>query len=313
MGNTLLTTFDYSDDYQLTNGNADEQVDLVEGINNLRRVKVYAVTDERHRLSVYGEIQMPWKILLAPLYTYSYGVPADTFLPGTAISCASGSRLPLLPRNALAREIKNSDQLNAVIDRWNALAPCSAAFPWLAGGTPQHVSSGINFASGFSSLDLRLRKEIALGSRVTLSLMAEGFNMLNQTNIRGTTNINYSGRNISTSPYQAAQNGQPAQTVQANFSLRSVPPADTSAPVRPGLSSSPRESSPRTMTRIPTNQETLASLGSERAASSSTNLQIVEARATSAEVRALYEQYRARFGRTDIPGILKYFPPVRRC
>jgi uncharacterized peroxidase-related enzyme len=67
------------------------------------------------------------------------------------------------------------------------------------------------------------------------------------------------------------------------------------------------------MTRIPTNQEALASLGSERTAPSSTNLQIVEERAASAEVRALYEQYRARFGRPDIPGILKCFathPPL---
>jgi hypothetical protein len=192
-------------------------VDLVEGINNLRMEKGYAVTDERHRLSVYGEIQMPWKISLAPLYTYSSGVPADTFLPGTAINGASGSRLPLLPRNALGREIKNSDQLNVVIDRWNALAPCPAAFPCLAGGTLQHVPSGINFASGFSSLDLRLRKEIALGSHVTLSLMAEGFNMFNQANILGANNTNYSGRTISIGPYQPAQNGQPAQTVQANF------------------------------------------------------------------------------------------------
>jgi hypothetical protein len=217
IGYTLSKTFDYSDDDQLTNGNADEQVDLVEGINNLRMEKGYAVTDERHRLSVYGEIQMPWKISLAPLYTYSSGVPADTFLPGTAINGASGSRLPLLPRNALGREIKNSDQLNVVIDRWNALAPCPAAFPCLAGGTLQHVPSGINFASGFSSLDLRLRKEIALGSHVTLSLMAEGFNMFNQANILGANNTNYSGRTISIGPYQPAQNGQPAQTVQANF------------------------------------------------------------------------------------------------
>jgi hypothetical protein len=217
IGYTLSKTFDYSDDDQLTNSNADEQVDLVEGINNLRMEKGYAVTDERHRLTVYGEAQLPWRFSLAPLYTYGSGVPADTFLPGTAINGASGSRLPLLPRNALAREVKNSDQLNAIINRWNALPACPAAFPCLAGGTLEQVPSGINFASPFSSLDLRLRKDIALGERAKLSLMGEGFNMLNQTNIRGETNTNYSGRNISIGPYQPAQNGQPAQTVQANF------------------------------------------------------------------------------------------------
>jgi hypothetical protein len=47
--------------------------------------------------------------------------------------------------------------------------------------------------------------------------MGEAFNLFNETNIRGTTNANYSGRNISIGPYQAAQNGEPAQTVQANF------------------------------------------------------------------------------------------------
>ena len=214
---TLSKTFDYSDDDQLTNSNADEQVDLVEGINNLQLEKGYAVTDERHRLTLYGESELPWGFSLAPLYTFGSGVPADTFLPGTAINGASGSRLPLLPRNALAREVTNSAQLNAVINRWNALPACPAAYPCLAGGTLENVPAGINFASPFSSLDLRLRKDIHFGEHATLSLMGEGFNMFNETNIRGSTNTNYSGRNISISPYQPAQNGQPAQTVQANF------------------------------------------------------------------------------------------------
>ena len=126
------------------------------------------------------------------------------------------------PRNALAREVKNSAQLNAVIDRWNALPACPASFPCLAGGTLQHVPGGINFGSPFSSLDLRLRKDIGVGEHTTVSLMAEGFNMLNQTNIRGTTNTNYAGRNISISPYQPPQNCpglscQPAQSVQEGF------------------------------------------------------------------------------------------------
>lgn len=216
---TLSKTFDYSDDDQLTNSNADEQIDLVEGINNLRLEKGYAVTDERHRLTIYGEAQLPWRFFLAPLYTFGSGVPGDTFLPGTAnpVSGASGSRLPLLPRNALGREVRNSDRLNQLIAKWNSLPACPAAYPCLAGGRLQTVPSGISFSSPFSSFDMRLRKDIGLGEHATLSLMAESFNLFNQANIRGSTNTNFAGRNISIGPYIAAANGQPAQTVQQNF------------------------------------------------------------------------------------------------
>ena len=214
---TLSKTFDFSDDDQL-DSTADEQVDLVEGINDLRREKGYAVTDERHRLTLYGEAQLPWRFSLAPIYTFGSGIAADTFLPGTGnINGSSGSRLPLLPRNAIGREIKNSDQLNAVIDKWNALPACPSTFPCLAGGTLQHVPAGINFSSPFSSLDLRLKKEIGLGEHTKLSLIGEGFNLFNETNIRGSSNTAYAGRNISISPYQPASGGQPAQSVQANF------------------------------------------------------------------------------------------------
>ncbi len=217
---TLSKTFDYSDDDQLT-ATADEQVDLVEGINDLRLEKGYAVSDERHRLTLYGEAELPWKFSLAPIYTYGSGVPADTFLPGTANSAgASGSRLPLLPRNALAREVRNSAQLNTIINRWNALPACPAVFPCNAGGPIQNVPAGINFYSPFSSLDLRLKKDIDLGEHVKLSLVGESFNIFNETNIRGSNTANFAGRNISISPYVPAQPGPPpvpAQAVQENF------------------------------------------------------------------------------------------------
>lgn len=206
---TLSKTFDFSDDDQLTRNNSDEQVDLVEGINNLQLEKGYALTDERHRLTLYGEAELPWGFSVAPLYTFGSGVPADTFLPGTGnINGSSGSRLPLLPRNAIGREIKNSNQLNAVIDRWNALPACPAAFPCLAGGTLQHVPSGINFFSPFSSLDMRVRKDFRLREHAKFSLIGEAFNLFNETNIRGADNANYSGRNISI----YAQPEQPGQT-----------------------------------------------------------------------------------------------------
>lgn len=208
---TLSKTLDYSDDDQLTNNNADEQVDLVEGINNLRLEKGYAVTDERHRVTAYGELFLPWNFSLAPIYTFGSGVPADTFLPGTAINGASGSRLPILARNSLGREVKNSNQLNAAIDRWNALPACPAPYPCFAGGQLAHVPSNINFFSPFSSLDMRAKKDISLHGNMDLSLIIEGFNLLNQTNVRGSTNTNFAGRNISISPYQ------PSAPLQANF------------------------------------------------------------------------------------------------
>jgi hypothetical protein len=214
---TLSKTLDYSDDDQLTDGNSNEQVNLAEGVYLPRLEKGHAVTDERSRITLYGEAQLPWRFSLAPIYTYGSGVPANTFLPGTAVNGSSGSRLPLIGRNSLGRGIKNSNQLNAAIDRWNALPACPAAFPCLAGGTLQHVPADINFYSPFSSLDLRLKKDVPLSDRIMLSLVGEGFNMFNETNIRGTSNNNYAGRNIAISPYQPAQNGQPAQAVQSDF------------------------------------------------------------------------------------------------
>jgi len=208
---TLSKTFDYSDDDQLENGNEDEQVNLVEGTAGLRKEKGYALTDERHRITLYGEARLPLGISVAPLYTFGSGVPADTFLPGTAnIAGATGSRLPILPRNALGRQIKNSDQLNAAIDRWNALPSCPGAYPCNAGGPISHVSAGINFFSPFSSLDLRLRKDIRFKDKLTLSLLGEGFNLFNEVNVRGTSNANYAGRNISIGSSASAP-------VQTNF------------------------------------------------------------------------------------------------
>lgn len=210
---TLSKTFDFSDDDQLAGGNADEQIDLIEGINNLRLEKGYAVTDERHRLTLFGEAELPWHFSLAPIYTFGSGVAADTFLPGTGnINGSSGARLPLLPRNAIGREIKNSDQLNAVINRWNSLPACPGAFPCNAGGPIQNVPSGVNYFSPFSSLDFRLRKDIGLGERAKLGLSGEAFNIFNETNIRGSSNADYAGRNISIGP----ASGPPPQ-VQQNF------------------------------------------------------------------------------------------------
>jgi len=98
-----------------------------------------------------------------------------------------------------------------VIGKWNALPACPGANPCLAGGKIASVPTHINFSSPFSSFDLRLRKRFAFGDHMSLSLIAEGFNLANQVNIRGSNTANFAGRNISIGPYQAST------PVQKNF------------------------------------------------------------------------------------------------
>ena len=198
---TLSKTLDYSDDDQVPSYTAVENVNLIEGTVGPQTEKGYAASDERHRLTAYGLLQMPWGFSLAPLYTFGSGVPADTFLPDLNVNGQSlPARLPILARNSLGRSVQNSTQLNRIIDQWNALPSCPAPAPCNAGGPLENVPDGINFRSPLNSVDLRLMKAIAVKERFHLDLMAEAFNLFNSVNIRGFTNTSYSGRNISLVP-----------------------------------------------------------------------------------------------------------------
>ena len=198
---TLSKTLDDSDDDQVPSFTTVENVNLIEGTVGTGTEKGYAANDERNRLTANGVIQMPWSFSLAPLYTYGSGVPADTFLPDiTAGGQSLPSRLPILSRNALGRSIKNSAELNQVIDIWNALPACPHPAPCNSGGALEQVPDGINFGSPFNSVDLRLNKEIRIREDLHLDLMAEAFNLFNNVNIRGFTNTSFSGRNISLVP-----------------------------------------------------------------------------------------------------------------
>lgn len=220
---TLSKTLDYSNDDQLENGNGDEQVNLVQGTAGLRKEKGYALADERHRITLYGNATLPYGFSIAPIYTFGSGVPADTLLPSTSgINGSTGARLPLLSRNALGRSIKNSDQLNAAIHQWNALPSCPGAYPCNAGGPIANVPSRMNFFSPFSSFDMRLQKVFPIHEKMSVHLIGEVFNLFNEVNVRGTLKENYSGRNISISPLASTTGGvesnfYQAQTVAGGF------------------------------------------------------------------------------------------------
>jgi hypothetical protein len=150
---------------------------------------------------VYGQIKMPWGISVSPLYTFGSGVPADTFLPDLSLNGQSlQARLPILGRNSLGRSVQNSNQLNTIINDWNALPSCPAPAPCNAGGPLENVLPNINFSSPFNSVDLRLMKEFAFKERYSLQLIGESFNLFNSVNVRGFTNTSYSGRNINLVP-----------------------------------------------------------------------------------------------------------------
>lgn len=208
---TLSKTFNYSNDDQLPFNQVEDRVSLVEGINDLRVEKGYAPADERHRLTFYGLLEMPGGFSLSPIYTFGSGVPADTFLPEI------NSRLPILPRNSIGRDVKNSDQLNALIDLWNSLPACPAPNPCHAGSILKHVPAGVDYSSPFSSLDLRLTKKFRFYERHSFELMAEVFNLFNTTNVRGFANKNFAGRQISITADTDPTNPDPASHVESGF------------------------------------------------------------------------------------------------
>ncbi len=188
---TLSKTFNFSNDDQIPFNGAEDQVNLIFRSNSLRLEKGYAPTDERHRLVFFGRFEVPWNVAISPIWTIASHVPMDSFVP------ALNARLPILPRNALGREISNGAQLNAAIDAWNALPACSGVnqVPCHSGAILAHVNSNLKFGDDFNSLDLRVTKTWTLFNEQKLQFIAEVFNLANVTNIRGFNNNNYSGFN----------------------------------------------------------------------------------------------------------------------
>jgi carboxypeptidase family protein/TonB-dependent receptor-like protein len=189
---TLSKSFNESNDDQIP-FLVSSQADVRFNVNNLGLEKGYAPTDERHRLVFFGVFQVPLKINISPIWTLSSSIPGNPLVPGIG-------RLLNVPRNALAREIHNSAELNAAIDAWNALSVCPApgpgvtvVLPCRVGGTLNHVAPGLTFGKIFNSWDMRVSRTFTFAERHNFELIGEAFNLFNVTNIRGFNNLDYFG------------------------------------------------------------------------------------------------------------------------
>ena len=107
------------------------------------------------------------------------GVPMDILMPD------GQSRIPVIDRNAGARDFTSASELNTFIEGLNAGGGVDGELLPL-------VSSGARFSDSFNALDLRLTKTFSTG-RMRIEAFGELFNLFNVTNVLGTSNRNYSG------------------------------------------------------------------------------------------------------------------------
>jgi len=153
---------------------------------NLRREYGPATNDQRHRLVLSGDANLPYKIGFAGTWTIASGVPMDILLPD------GSERVPTMQRNAGGREFRNARQLNAFIKTTNAAGGVyeSSTSEYV---TLPYVNDSARFNDSFNAMDFRLSRDFAVGERIHLETLGEAFNIFNVTNILGTTNLNYSG------------------------------------------------------------------------------------------------------------------------
>jgi hypothetical protein len=171
---TLAKAFNYANDDQIPflNGPIDP--------GDLRREFGPAPNDRRHRLVLSGQAGLPGGVSLAALLTVSSGVPMDIMMPD------GQTRVPTLQRNAGGRQFHSAGELNTFITDLNANGGI--------GGVPLPlVSDSARFTDSFSSLDFRVSRPFAAGSRLRVEPMLEVFNLFNTTNVLGISNVNYSG------------------------------------------------------------------------------------------------------------------------
>jgi hypothetical protein len=115
---TLSKTFDEQQDDQVSPSGVpteDPAIDAMH-VDSLKIEKGYATSDERHRFVLYGSMEIPWKLNVSPIWTWSSSIPENLDVPAL-----NDGRLPNIPRNALGRQIQNGAQLNTAITAFNTL------------------------------------------------------------------------------------------------------------------------------------------------------------------------------------------------
>jgi hypothetical protein len=170
---TWSRSFNFSNDDQIPFGNGP--IDP----NDLEREYGPAPTDQRHRLTLSGVVELGRGFQLSGIWKMASGVPMDILMPD------GQSRIPAIDRNAGARDFTSAAELNTFIEGLNAGGGIDGELLPL-------VSSGARFSDSFNALDLRMTKTFSTG-RMRIEAFGELFNVFNVTNVLGTSNRNYSG------------------------------------------------------------------------------------------------------------------------
>lgn len=161
----------------------DDQIPFSSGPldpNDLEREFGASPWDRRHRLTLSGSFELPAGILVAPLLTFSTGVPMDILMPD------GSSRVPTLERNAGGRRFETGAELNTYLRSLNASGGINGVLLPL-------VDDDAEFSDDFSSFDLRISKVFAVGGDRSVEAILEVFNLFNTDNILGVSTRNYSG------------------------------------------------------------------------------------------------------------------------
>jgi carboxypeptidase family protein/TonB-dependent receptor-like protein len=171
---TLARAENYANDDQIpfSNGPIDP--------NDLEREFGASPNDRRHRFTFAGSFELPAGFRVAPLLTWSTGVPMDILMPDASM------RVPTLERNAGGRRFETAGELNAYLRDLNARGGVEGTLLPL-------VDDDARFSDGFSSFDLRVSRVFGAGGGRSLEAMVEVFNLFNVTNVLGVSTRNYSG------------------------------------------------------------------------------------------------------------------------